>query len=553
MTGLLAKLLELRGIRGEEEVERFFNPSLADLAKPDELPGVTEAVNAILSAVVCKRHIVVFGDYDCDGVCATAILVRALEALGADVVPFLPKRLTEGYGMSDASVARMKAECPNVDLVVTVDNGINSISQIFSLWKDGVDTVVTDHHLPSVNASGKLVLPNALAIVNPKVAAPAHLRELCGAAVAFLLSNALIARATERGLYDGTRIGGPLLVLAGLATVTDVMPVLGQNRILVAEALKRFRQLAPIGLRELFDRASRSTAVTLSSRDFGFLIGPRINAAGRVANGEEALELITTTDRELARAAAINIETRNTERKQVESKMTDEALEQARRYEGASALVINLPDGHQGVAGIVAARVMERTGVPTGVIAGGHGSARAPQGYNLREALFACEKYLTRFGGHAAAAGFSVKEGMVDEFRGAFAAVCVEQAKAIAADAGAGTTETGLKFDLEADPSELTMTFAEELGKMEPFGEGNSEPVFLFRNAVPEDVRALGADSKHLSCTVGGMKAVWWGRGDLVERLHVAAPRDVAFKIEISTYGSPHVELRIVAMSGVEI
>lgn len=547
MHAIVEKLLRQRGI---VDYEKYFNPSLADLAAPDELPGVSAAVAKMIEAVKAGRRIVVFGDYDCDGVCATAIMALALKAIGGNVDTFLPKRLDEGYGMSDEAVVRMLGEFPGVELVVTVDNGINSISQIADLRSEGIETIVSDHHLPSVNMFGQMLLPNAVAIVNPKVAAPEHLQDLCGASVAFLLANALVDAATKCGLYAGPKIGGPLLVLAGLATVTDVMPLVGQNRILVSESLKRFHSWAPLGLRELYARASRSASVTLTTKDYGFLIGPRINAAGRVANGEESLELVLTDDREIAREAARIVDGRNVERKQIESGMVEQAM--AKVVEGAAAQVIDMPDGppeQQGIAGIVAARIMEKVQVPTGVLAGGHGSARAPEGYNIRDALKACSKYLTRYGGHAAAAGFSVKEGMVDEFRVAFAAECAKQHEAFR-NSSLHTPTSSFGFDLEIDPADLTLELAEEIAKMEPFGEGNKEPVFMFRNATLSDVRFLGQESKHLAFTANGFKGVWWGRGDLVEELRASvAPVDIAFTIEISTYGEPHVELRPVEIS----
>ena len=542
MHAIVEKLLRQRGI---VDYEKYFNPSLADLAAPDELPGVSAAVAKMIEAVKAGRRIVVFGDYDCDGVCATAIMALALKAVGGNVETFLPKRLDEGYGMSDEAVVRMLGDFPGVELVVTVDNGINSISQIADLRSEGIETIVTDHHLPSVNMFGQMLLPNAVAIVNPKVAAPEHLQDLCGASVAFLLANALVDAATKCGLYSGPKIGGPLLVLAGLATVTDVMPLVGQNRILVSESLKRFHSWAPLGLRELYARASRSTAPTLTTKDYGFLIGPRINAAGRVANGEESLELVLTDDREIAREAARIVDGRNVERKQIESGMVEQAMSKV--VEGAAAQVIDMPDGppeQQGIAGIVAARIMEKVHVPTGVLAGGHGSARAPEGYNVRDALKACSKYLTRYGGHAAAAGFSVKEGMVDEFRVAFAAECAKQHEQFR-NSSLFTLPSSLRYDLEIEPADLSLELAEEIAKMEPFGEGNKEPVFMFRNATLSDVRFLGQESKHLAFTANGFKGVWWGRGDLVEELRASvAPVDIAFTIEISTYGEPHVELR---------
>ena len=413
---LVGRILEKRGISAAE-IDDFLSPSIRDLAPARELPNVEAAAEAILSAVRARRRIVVFGDYDCDGVCATAILVRTLAAFGADVSPFLPERLSEGYGMSEASVARMLAENPGVGLVVTVDNGINSVENIAFLRGKGVDVVVTDHHLPGE------VLPDCV-VVNPKVSHPDVFENLCGAGVAFLLAGELVSRAKSAGLYSGPSLAGPLLVLAGLATVTDVMPLLGQNRILVAEALNRFDALAPVGLRALFAKAAKRGVARHTSRDFGFLLGPRINAAGRIASGAEALRLVLADDQDEAGEAARIVNGRNDERKSIEQKMLEDAL--AKVVPGAAAQVIDLPDGHQGVAGIVAARVMERMEpkVPVCVVVGGHGSARAPDGINVRDALAASGDFLDRFGGHAAAAGFSVKAGMVDAFRARFAEVC---------------------------------------------------------------------------------------------------------------------------------
>ena len=542
---ILLKLLEARGLSGAD-LERYLSPSLADLRAPEDLPGIAAAADVILGVATARKKIVVFGDYDCDGVCATAILVKTLSAIApaAPLAAFLPERLSEGYGMSDASVTRLLTEHPDVALVVTVDNGINSVAQIAALKARGIRVVVTDHHLPGEE------LPAADALVNPKVAAPAHFACLCGAGVAFLLANRLVAEAKARGLYDGPCVGGPLLVLAGLATVTDIMPLLGQNRILVSEALKRFRSWAPVGLCELYARAARNGADRMTSRDFGFLLGPRINAAGRLASGMDALELILETNRERVREYAMRIDHCNTERKSIEQRMTDEAL--AKVVPGAAAQVIDLPEGHPGVAGIVAARVLESLGemVPVCVLAGGHGSARAPSGFNLREAFVACDAFLTTYGGHAAAGGFATKPGMVDAFRDALCAYA------------AARREEGALPPPEADTPELwietqdiSLGLAEAIERLEPFGEANAEPVFGIHNVCFTDMKPMGADGKHLSVTIasssrasrGGLRAVWWGHGDLVDSLRAAGsvPHDIVFSLIVSDYGERHAELRL--------
>ena len=539
---LMARLLALRGVTAAG-VDEYFAPSLRGLALPDELPGVAAAADAVLAAVRARRRIVVFGDYDCDGICATAILVKTLEALSADVSPFLPERLTEGYGMTDASVSRMLGENPGVSLVITVDNGINSVESVASLKERGVDVVVTDHHLPGDE------LPQC-PVVNPKVSAPPHLEALCGAGVAFMLANALVNRAKSQQMYSGGSVGGPLLVLAGLATVTDIMPLRAQNRILVSEALKLFWKYAPVGLRELVSRASRHASQSMTSRDFGFLIGPRINASGRLASGMDALKLVLSSDRESARELARQVDLRNTERKTVETSMTEEAFSKIEK--GAAAQVIDLSDGHQGVAGIVAARLLERlrddgSPVPVCVVVRGHGSARAPDGYNLRDALSACADDLTRFGGHAAAGGLSVRDGAIDAFRAHFAAACAAQAAAAPACA------SGDFIDAWVDGCDLTLDFVEGLSRFEPFGEGNPEPVFAARNLVFSDVRALGMDGRHLQISFRGQtlpRAVWWNRGDKAEELRRDShrPHDVMFNVAVSTYGERHVELRVLAV-----
>ena len=545
MSPIVTKILEHRGI-GAAELEDFLHPTLDKLSAPDELPGIVKAADIILDSILYRRKIVVFGDYDCDGVCATAIVSRTLRALGGEVSEFIPDRLTEGYGMSEASIARMLKGNPGVGLVITVDNGINSVAEVTNLKRKWSSVVVTDHHLPGDE------LPDANAIVDPKLDAPPHLQNLCGAGVAFMLANRIVSEAKRRRMYKGPSIGGPLLVLAGLATVTDIMPILGQNRILVSEALKRFFTCAPMGLRELHSRAARTGCNTLTTRDFGFMIGPRINAAGRVVDygADQALELVVSEDQEIVRELARIVDGYNVERKAIEQKMSDEAL--AKVVPGAPAQVIDLPDGHPGVAGIVAARVMEKVGGrgPVCVYAGGHGSARAPEGFNVRDAFVACDEVLERYGGHAAAGGFGVKEGRIDDFRRMLCDYC----ERIFSSNGSAPMEKNVNEpDLWVEPIDLTLELAEELRELEPFGEGNREPIFGLKGVIFSDVKPLGMDGKHLSVALrgSGLRAVWWGHGDLVEKLRAesAAPHDITFALAVSDYGERHAELRLVSIA----
>ena len=537
---ILSRILESRGIVGEK-LEEYLNPTLDRLARPEDLPGVVKAADFILDSILYRRKIVLFGDYDCDGVCATAILSRTLRALGGDVAEFIPERLTEGYGMNEASVARMMRENPAASLVVTVDNGINAIEPVEYLKSHWLSVVVTDHHLP-----GK-TLPDANALIDPKVSAPEHLQELCGAGVAFLLANRIVSEAKRRGMYNGPSVGGPLLVLAGLATVTDIMPLVGQNRILVAEALKRFSACAPMGLKELHSRVARTAYDDMTARDFSFILGPRINAAGRVASSMEALELVLSEDREITRELARMVDEHNVSRKAIEQAMVDEAMRKI--VPNAPAQVIDLTAGNPGVAGIVAARVMDRLGgcVPVCVYAGNHGSARAPAGLNIRDAFVACADALLRYGGHAAAGGFTVKEGRLDDFRSLLCDYCA------AKGCDAKAVKRSCEPELWLEAGDITLDLADGLRLMEPFGEANPEPVFGLKGVFFSDVKPLGADGRHLAISLRriGFRCIWWNHGDRVEKLRAesVSPHDIRFTVSVSDYGERHVELRIISVA----
>ena len=540
LSPILARLLAARGL-APDSLDAFFDPALARLARATDLPGVHEATDVILQFVAARRKIVVFGDYDADGVCATAILVRTLRRLGGAADAFIPERFTEGYGMTEVSLARLLTEHSDVALVVTVDNGITTPREVGALRARGIAVVVTDHHLPGPE------LPVSDALVNPRVAAAPGCEGLCGAGVAFFLAAALAKEAAARGLYGGGKFAGPLLVLAGLATVADLMPLTGQNRILVTQALAVFHACAPVGLRELFGRAARRV-VPLDSRDFGFMLAPRINAAGRMDTARVAYDLLMTEDREDARRLAVKVDSFNALRKTEEQRMEQAVREQCGRLDGVPAVVARGEDWHSGVAGIVAARVMETARVPVAVIVGDHGSARAPDGYNVHDALTASADTLVRFGGHAAAGGFTIRTGRYGEFKKLFSDACAAQ-RAAAPDAAV------IAFDGWLEPTELTLGLCRDLSRLEPFGEGNPEPVFGLRNVAFADIRPIGIDGRHVSFSFVNRsipRAVWWNHGcDADElRAHAAARFDLLFTLQTSDYGpdGPVPELRLVGV-----
>ena len=515
---IVESLLVKRGIK-REDITSFLDPSLQQLAKASDIPGIVEAADVIIPFVRDSLPIVVFGDYDCDGVCASAILVTALQRIGAEVSAFVPDRFTEGYGLTPKSIARMLAENPGAALVVTVDCGITSSCEVKMLKERGIAVVVTDHHLPPA------VLPDCDALVDPKIieqreaAETLGVKDLCGAGVAFFLANMLAARAAEMGFYKGGKFGAPLLVLAGLATVVDIVPLIGQNRILVAGALKSFRH-APVGLIELLLRAQRRP-VELSARDFGFLLGPRINAAGRMASAREAYNLIMAADRESARELAQRVDVRNSERKSVEERMSKEAVSQIPEAVDGAIVVDDEGgfDWHTGVCGIVASRILDKFNVPVAVVVGGHGSARAPEGYDIHAALVSCSSCLERFGGHKAAGGFTVKEGMLEEFRKTFQTVCAIQCAERGVAGGNGIIP---EPDMWISPSDISMELYEGISRIAPFGEGNPEPVCGVRGVVFSDVKLMGENGKHASFAFAGHRmprATWWNRGNEAEKI----------------------------------
>lgn len=550
---ILARLLASRGVT-EEGREAFLDPSLTRLARSDDLPGMTEAVQVILPFLHTKRKIVVFGDYDADGVCASAILVTALRRLGGNAEAFIPHRFGEGYGMTAASLERLWCEHADAALVVTVDNGISSPDEVAKLKVKGIRVVVTDHHLPGEN------LPKADALVNPRVQSCPGSADLCGAGVAFFLASALAQAATEKGLYTGPKFSGPLLVLAGLATVADLVPLKEQNRILVAQSLAYFNRCAPCGLRELRDKAARSAAA-LTARDYGFLLAPRINAAGRMKTADAAFDLLVCTDedREGARQLASRIDGFNGERRGFEQTMYQEACAQIDKAGEEDLQAVVAWDAgcvtgatkgqrwHLGVAGIVASRLLEHYHVPAAVAVGETGSVRAPDGYNVHDALAAASEHLVRFGGHAAAGGFTVKPGAFEAFRAAFTTACAKQRKEHALDADARD------FDGWVEPGDLTPGLYADLRRLEPFGEGNPEPVFGLRGVTLREVRVMGVEGRHLSLAFVNRdvpRAIWWGHGGRAEdlRKHAARPYDVFFTLTTSGFDSalPHLELRVV-------
>ena len=548
---LVAALLVARGVTQPDEVKAFLSGGLTDLRDPETLPGVPEAADRILAAVKTGRQIVVYGDYDADGMTATAILVGCLEALDANPRWYVPNRFEEGYGLNAEALEKLAAE--GARLVVTVDCGIASVAEAARARDLGLELIVTDHH------SFADTLPEADVLVHPRLPGTAYpFGELCGAGVAFKLAWAIATRAS--GSKQVTpRLREMLLRgigLATLGTVADVVPLLDENRIIVRRGLECLRSRGGPGLAKLLELASLHEKRTLESEDVAFRLAPRLNAAGRFGEAAKGIELLTTADTARAESLASYVHELNSRRETEERSIllaaTKQALEQF-DPEADAALVLADRGWNAGVVGIVAGRLAERFHRPVVVIAeGAHeglvasGSVRSVPGFDVHAALMPCRGLLVTCGGHAAAAGLRVEEGRIDAFREAFVAE-------VASRMPAELRRAQLAIDGETTLAGLSLHAVEQIEQLAPFGQGNRRPVLCAsRVALAEPPRAIGGGGRHLSMRLvqhgTKIRGVAFGGADWLPHLPPPGqPFHVAFKPKINEFqGRRTAELELV-------
>jgi len=465
----LAEILVRRGF-DTLGASSFLDPRLKDLSAPELLPGISEAVDRLNVALRRKEKIVLYGDYDVDGVASLALLWRILRGCGAEVECFLPLRAEEGYGLSEAGLNRC-LEDHSPKLLIAVDCGTNSVKEISWLRDQGVDVLVLDHHEPSGTR------PPAVAVVNPKLGKTFHY--LCSAGVVFKLAHALLKLSPQPGvdLKD-------YLDLVALATVADMVPLVEENRILVRRGLRQMGSSRWLGLHALMEVSAVNG--TPRGGDIGFRLGPRINASGRLGTAQESLRLLTTDDAAEARRIAASLENQNRERQTVERAVTAQAeawVDGSFDAKQHASIVAGSRDWHQGVVGIVAARLMRRYHRPTIVVGfddsgNGKGSGRSIEGFSLVEALGRCASLLERFGGHEMAAGVSLREERFADFRDAF------EASARAAS-NAQMLTPRIRLDACVELHELGHEFLDAQERLEPFGLGNLQPSLWCRAVHP--------------------------------------------------------------------
>jgi single-stranded-DNA-specific exonuclease len=534
----LAALLVQRGHGTEEAARRFLRPSLAELSDPTALSGMSQAVEAITAAVRSGGRILVHGDYDVDGQCASALLTRALRVAGADVLPFLPHRLRDGYDFGPAGLEAARAA--GVSLIITCDCGITAYDTVKAARSAGIEVVVTDHHLPGVQ------LPPATAVVDPQQDDDhSGANELCGTGIAFKLVQALVP-----ALGLPANLPFHLLDLVALATVADVVPLQGENRILVKHGLKLLHQSPWPGLRALLD-ATGLTGKEVRAHHLGFILGPRLNAAGRVGDATVGLQLLLSDDAAEAARLAQHLESLNVERQALDQRILDEALEQVERTanpERDAGFVLAGDGWHPGVVGIVASRVVERYGRPTFLIAFdgeiGKGSGRSTSRFNLHDALLSCGDLLERYGGHHMAAGLTIRRGSLDAFRERFGD---------AARQALGPDDLGpeQRVDLVLGLHEVSRDLERLCRYLEPCGQGNPSPVFGVRGVRFTNRSVVG--NGHLRGALDDGRARLWAIGfqwaDRVPWLGDGLV-DAAFRIECDEYnGLSSLQARLCALT----
>ena len=548
ITELLAQCLLNRGHSVPDRINHFLQPRLKHLADPFLLPDMGLAVDRLFRAREAKESVVVFGDYDVDGVTSTALLLEVLNRLGWDAEYYLPSRMDEGYGLSQEAAANCLRRCP-ASLLLAVDCGSTAVDCIQSLKQRGTDVIVLDHHQAGP------VLPPAVALVNPHAHSAAmnggqnsmDFRELCSVGLAFKLAHALVKRGRDFGHKEALDFDlRPLLDLVALGTIADLVPLTGENRILVSAGIERLNQTRRPGLKAL--KRVAQCREPLGVYEVGFQLGPRLNAAGRLETAEDALRLLIAANEATALPLAVGLDARNRERQEIERVIAAQAIEATRISfdpQRDYAIVQGRADWHIGVVGIVASKVLQQFYRPTIIVGGDggllRGSGRSIAGFDLADALSQCHELLLRHGGHAMAAGVSLDPGCLDAFRQKFNEIARQRLSP-------ESLQPSLRLDGEVGLRDLNLDCLQCLDQLRPVGQGNPTVQFCSRNvAHRKPLQRMGTAKQHVKMWVTDgtitHEAVWWGAGS--EALPVGQ-FDLAFAPGINQFnGNSTVQLKV--------
>ncbi|SHG95357.1 single-stranded-DNA-specific exonuclease [Thermosyntropha lipolytica DSM 11003] len=525
----LAVLLTQRGIDEEAKVHKFLAGGLNDLISPYRMQGINQAVLRIKEAVSRGEKVVIYGDYDVDGICSTVIMLKCLEKLGLKADYYIPDRFSEGYGLNEEAVIKLAEKGYN--LLISVDCGITSVKEAETAAQLGMDMIITDHHTPPE------VLPEAKAIINPKLDEEEDIMHLAGAGVVFKLAEALIGEEAYH-----------FIELAALATVADIMPLTGDNRIIVKEGLKRMPATRNRGLKALLEKTGLREKEEITPWHLGFIIAPRINSAGRLYKADLAVELFLRDDEAACQEIAEKLCQLNNERKNLEDCICKEVVlkvENEVDLEREKIIVVAGDNWHPGVLGIVASRICERYNRPAVLISWeegmGRGSGRSTGDINLYEALASCRSELVHFGGHKMAAGLTIER---DKF-----AVFKEKLSAWARDnIDAALLKPVLLIDCEIRPEDINERLLDEIEKLKPYGEGNEIPYFIARKMEVTSAYLVGKDRDHVKMNLnpGNLAAVAFGKPEFMNFPLDKCYHDVVFYLEYNDFrGERTIQLKI--------
>lgn len=518
---LIAQLLFNRGITQPYEVEPFYTADKRLSFDPYLLPGMEQAASRIYRAVLGMEKIAIYGDFDADGITSTALLMHGLSSLTPNIVPYIPHRLNEGHGLKVAALEKLKKE--GVSLVISVDCGVTGVLPVKKAGRMGMDVIVTDHHTPSGE------LPNALAIVNPKLAGSVYpFNELAGVGVAYKLLQAVLTGLGRECLLE------EVTDLVALGTVADMTPLLGENRYLVKKGLSRMNSSLRLGLKELLAKAGM-TSGTIGADNITWIIAPRLNTASRLDHALPSYELLTTQSKERAQELANWLEQKNGERQQMTTQAYSRAREQVTAAGLTPILMVKDAEYPAGVSGLVASRLTDEYYRPAIVIREGKrvstGSCRSIPEFNIIGALGQCKELFLEFGGHAGAAGFVMLSHNLGHLR--------EKLMKIAEKELAGVDlRPRIDIDAEASLCDLGGEMFQHIQKLAPFGQGNPVPTLVSRNVRLLNCRTMGATGEHLRLRFEQAGSAWdavaFGCGENLPELK--PPLDIAYQVELDQW-----------------
>lgn len=529
---VLARILVNREITKEEDVKVFLEPTRNDFYDPLLLPDMKKAVDRIIKAIETKEKVVIFGDYDVDGITSVTVLKKFLKERGLETGYYIPNRLEEGYGLNQNAIEKIKEE--KYTLMITVDCGISSINEIEECNKLGIQTIITDHHEQAEK------IPNAYAVVDAKRKDNQYpFRELAGVGVVFKLIQAI---SKELGLEDKEYL--KYLDIVAIGTISDIVPLVDENRVIAKLGLRLVEMTRNIGLKELINTLGYSK---IDSNTISFGVAPRINACGRMGHQEEALKLFLTDNIVEAKDITRNLNKYNTERQEKEKEILRQALEELENedLENKSTIVLGGDNWYHGVIGIVASKITESFFKPTILIdfedGEGKGSGRSIPGFDLHEALNYSSEHLEKFGGHAMAVGLTIKKEEFENFKSKFEEIAkIKNVKQI---------QPIIKIDSQITRKDFNFETIKEIKKLEPFGEKNERPKFLYKNLKINSIRAL-SEGKHLKLTLKDdnfmIDAIGFNLGNLASEFLIGDKVDVVGTLEENNYnGMEKIQINI--------